>query len=32
MGYDCGSCGVDGDFGTDTNNAVKKFQNDYGLT
>jgi len=32
MGYDCGSCGADGDFGTGTNNAVKKFQSDYGLT
>ena len=32
MGYDCGSCGADGDFGTGTYNAVKKFQSDYGLT
>ena len=32
MGYNCDSCGVDGDFGTETYNAVKKFQSDYGLT
>jgi len=32
MGYDCGRCGADGDFGQDTYNAVKKFQSDYGLT
>lgn len=27
-GYDCGSYGADGDFGTDTQTAVRKFQQD----
>lgn len=30
-GYDCGSCGVDGDFGKATEAAVKAFQQDNGL-
>ena len=30
-GYSCGSCGVDGDFGTDTKAALMKMQRDYGL-
>lgn len=31
-GYDCGSKGADGIFGKDTEAAVKKFQEDHGLT
>lgn len=31
LGYDIGQCGADGDFGTDTYNAVVKFQEDHGL-
>lgn len=31
LGYSCGKSGADGDFGTDTLNAVKKFQQDHGL-
>lgn len=31
-GYDLGSCGVDGDFGSATERAVKQFQKDHGLT
>lgn len=31
-GYDLGICGADGDFGKATENAVKKFQRDHGLT
>ena len=31
-GYDLGICGVDGDFGTATEKAVKEFQRDAGLT
>lgn len=31
-GYDVGKCGIDGDFGRDTEAAVKKFQKDAGLT
>jgi len=31
-GYDLGSTGVDGDFGTGTETAVQNFQNDKGLT
>jgi N-acetylmuramoyl-L-alanine amidase len=27
-GYSCGACGVDGDFGNDTDTAVKAFQRD----
>ena len=30
-GYDCGSTGADGIFGKNTEAAVKRFQNDYGL-
>lgn len=30
-GYSCGASGADGSFGTDTENAVKAFQRDYGL-
>ncbi|MDO4290282.1 MAG: peptidoglycan-binding domain-containing protein [Eggerthellaceae bacterium] len=30
-GYSCGSCGVDGSFGSDTQKAVLKFQADNGL-
>lgn len=30
-GYSCGSSGADGDFGTNTDKAVKKFQKDNGL-
>ena len=31
-GYSCGSTGADGDFGKNTESAVKAFQKDYGLT
>lgn len=31
-GYDCGSWGADGKFGEATENAVKRFQRDCGLT
>ena len=31
MGYDLGPCGIDGDFGTATQKAVKAFQKDWGL-
>lgn len=31
-GYSCGASGADGDFGTNTEKAVKKFQSDNGLT
>ena len=31
LGYDLGSCGVDGDFGKNTEAAVKRFQRDHGL-
>lgn len=30
-GYSCGSAGADGDFGTNTDKALKKFQKDNGL-
>ena len=30
-GYSVGSCGIDGDFGRATENAVKQFQRDHGL-
>lgn len=32
LGYDIGSCGIDGDFGKATQAAVKQFQKDHGLT
>ena len=32
LGYDLGSCGIDGDFGKCTEAAVKAFQRDWGLT
>jgi peptidoglycan hydrolase-like protein with peptidoglycan-binding domain len=32
LGYDLGSYGVDGDFGKDTEAAVRRFQWDHGLT
>lgn len=32
LGYDCGSAGADGDFGSGTENAVRKFQKDHNLT
>ena len=32
IGYDLGICGIDGDFGTATEKAVKQFQKDHGLT
>lgn len=32
LGYDLGSYGADGDFGSDTQKAVKQFQKDHGLT
>jgi GH25 family lysozyme M1 (1,4-beta-N-acetylmuramidase)/beta-lactamase superfamily II metal-dependent hydrolase len=31
-GYSCGSYGADGDFGADTESAVKRYQEDHGLT
>ena len=31
LGYSCGSCGADGDFGNDTKKAVIKFQKEHGL-
>lgn len=31
LGYSVGACGVDGDFGRDTEAAVKRFQRDHGL-
>ena len=31
LGYDLGICGIDGDFGTATEKAVKAFQRDHGL-
>ena len=31
LGYDCGPGGADGDFGDDTEEAVKSFQRDHGL-
>ena len=31
LGYDLGPCGTDGDFGKDTEAAVKRFQEDHGL-
>lgn len=31
IGYSCGKSGADGDFGTDTLNAMKKFQREHGL-
>ena len=31
-GYSCGKDGADGDFGTNTDKAVKAFQKDRGLT
>ena len=31
-GYSCGSFGADGEFGKDTEAAVKAFQKDHGLT
>lgn len=32
LGYSCGSSGVDGDFGSGTEKAVKNFQKEHGLT
>lgn len=32
LGYNLGICGVDGDYGTATEKAVKEFQRDHGLT
>ena len=32
LGYNLGSCGIDGDFGRATENAVKAFQRDHKLT
>lgn len=32
LGYDCGTYGADGEFGKDTDVALKKFQSDFGLT
>lgn len=31
LGYSCGKSGADGEFGTDTLNAVKRFQQNHGL-
>ena len=30
-GFSCGSCGADGDFGNDTDRALRRFQNNKGL-
>lgn len=32
VGYSCGKSGADGDFGSDTDSALRKFQKDNGLT
>ena len=32
LGYNLGICGIDGDYGTATEKAVKEFQRDHGLT
>ena len=32
LGYSLGICGIDGDYGTATEKAVKEFQQDHGLT
>lgn len=32
LGYSCGKCGADGDFGNDTMKAVAEFQEDHNLT
>ena len=32
VGYSCGSYGADGDFGSGSDKALRKFQGDYGLT
>ena len=32
LGYNLGICGIDGDFGSATEKAVKEFQRDHGLT
>ena len=32
LGYNLGICGIDGDFGTATEAALKEFQRDHGLT
>lgn len=32
VGYSCGSYGADGDFGSSSDKALRKFQEDYGLT
>lgn len=32
IGYSCGSYGTDGDFGSDSDKALRKFQEDYNLT
>lgn len=32
IGYSCGSYGADGDFGSDSDKALRKFQKDYDLT
>lgn len=32
VGYSCGKFGADGDFGSDTDSALRKFQKDKGLT
>lgn len=32
LGYNLGICGIDGDFGTATEKAVKEFQRDHGLS
>lgn len=32
IGFSCGSAGADGDFGSDTDKALRKFQKKYGLT